>query len=183
MGYAIAEECACRGAKVILVSGPVNIKPIHENIELINITSAAEMFNAAKTNFEKVDVAILTAAVADFTPEQLNNSKIKRKDQGLTIQLKPTQDIAKELGNAKKNKILIGFALEIENEIENAIEKLKRKNFDFIVLNSMNDIGACFNVDTNKITIIDNKEQKTEFKIKHKNLVAIDIIDKLEEYL
>ena len=183
MGYAIAEECACRGAKVILVSGPVNIKHIHENIELINITSADEMFNDAKTNFEKVDVAILTAAVADFTPEQLNNSKIKRKDQGLTIQLKPTQDIAKELGNAKKNKILIGFALEIENEIENAIEKLKRKNFDFIVLNSMNDIGACFNVDTNKITIIDNKEQKTEFKIKHKNLVAIDIIDKLEEYL
>ncbi|MDD4148589.1 MAG: bifunctional phosphopantothenoylcysteine decarboxylase/phosphopantothenate--cysteine ligase CoaBC [Bacteroidales bacterium] len=183
MGYALAEECACRGAKVILISGPVNIKPIHQNIELINTISANEMFDAAITNFEKVDAAIMAAAVADFTPEQIIDSKIKRKDQSLIIELKPTQDIAGVLGRTKKDKILVGFALEIENEIENAIGKLNRKNLDFIVLNSMNDNGAGFNVDTNKITIIDNNEQKLEFKIKDKNLVAIDIIDKLEEYL
>ncbi len=183
MAYAIAEECANRGANVILISGPVHIKPIHKNIKLINITSAAEMYNAAKANFEKADATILAAAVADFTPEQIIYTKIKRKNQDISIELKPTQDIAGELGRTKEDRVLVGFALEIENEIENAIGKLKRKNLNFIVLNSMNDVGAGFNVDTNKITIIDNKEQKTEFKIKHKNLVAIDIIDKLEEYL
>ncbi|MDD2636407.1 MAG: bifunctional phosphopantothenoylcysteine decarboxylase/phosphopantothenate--cysteine ligase CoaBC, partial [Bacteroidales bacterium] len=159
MAYAIAEDCANRGAKVLLISGPVNIQPKHKNIKLINIVSAAEMYNAAKVNFENVDAAILAAAVADFTPEQVNNTKIKRENQDLTIKLKPTQDIAEELGQMKKNKVVVGFALEIENELKNAIGKLKRKNFDFIVLNSMNDKGAGFNVDTNKITIIDNKEQ------------------------
>lgn len=183
MGYALAEECAKRGAKVILISGPVSIKAQHKNIKTISINSAQEMFDQTINNSKNIDVAILAAAVADFTPVTTSNTKIKRKDQNLQIHLKPTKDIAAELGKAKDNKILVGFALESDNETINAIDKLHRKNLDFIVLNSMNDEGAGFNIDTNKITIIDNKEQKTEFKIKHKNLVAIDIIDKLDDYL
>ena len=183
MGYAIAEECAQRGAKVILISGPVNISHAHKNIQKISVNSAQEMFDQSLSQFQNADIAILAAAVADFTPIETSNTKIKRKDNNLELQLKPTKDIAAELGKRKNDKILIGFALESENETLNALEKLKRKNFDFIILNSMNDKGAGFNYDTNKITILDNKEQKFEFKIKQKNLVAIDIIDKLEDYL
>lgn len=182
MGFALAEECANRGAKVKLISGPVNIKTTHPEIELIKVNSASEMHTESTKIFLDCDAAILAAAVSDFTPEITYDTKIKRKGSNLSINLKPTQDIAQELGKTKKHQILVGFALEKENEINNAIDKLNRKNLNFIVLNSMNDKGAGFNSDTNKITIIDNKEQKFEFKIKHKNLVAIDIIDKLEKY-
>jgi len=183
MGYAIAEECAKRGANVKLVSGPVSITISDPSIEVISVNSASEMYSESVDRFIDCDAAILAAAVADFTPETSSDIKIKRKSNNLSVNLKPTQDIAKELGKTKKQQILVGFALEKEDEINNAIGKLHRKNLDFIVLNSMNDKGAGFNTDTNKITIIDNKEQKSEFRIKHKNLVAIDIIDKLENYL
>jgi len=183
MGYALAEECAKRGAKVILISGPVSLNPQSSRIELHKVESAEEMFDATTKHFEKCNAAILSAAVADFTPETTHQAKLKRKGQNLDLTLKPTKDIAATLGKNKKDKILVGFALENENEINNAKDKLNRKNLDFIILNSMNDKGAGFNSDTNKITIFDNKEKKSEFKIKHKNLVAIDIIDKLEKYL
>lgn len=184
MGYAIAEECANRGANVTVVSGPVKISTEHKNIKVVKVESANEMFNKAIEMFKKSDVAILSAAVSDYAPENKIKTKLKRKEGNLTLSLSPTCDIAAEIGKLKSNnQISIGFALEKENEFENATGKLKRKNFDFIVLNSMNDEGAGFNSDTNKITIIDNKLHKKEFNLKTKDLVAIDIIDKLEDYL
>jgi phosphopantothenoylcysteine decarboxylase/phosphopantothenate--cysteine ligase len=184
MGFALAEECASRGAKVFLISGPTNISVNNPSISKFDVISAEEMYNKSKEIFTDCDVAILAAAVADFTPESPTNSKLKRDGDSLQITLTPTKDIAAELGQLKKkNQITVGFALEKENEIKNAILKLKKKNLDFIVLNSLNDKGAGFNSETNKITIIDNKETVFKFNLKHKNLVAIDIIDKLEEYL
>jgi len=184
MGYALAEECAARGAEVFLISGPVNLKTTHPLISRIDVTSATEMHKKTLEIFPDCDIAILAAAVADFTPENPSESKLKRGESNLQISLTPTRDIASDIGNIKKNEqITIGFALEKENETENAILKLKKKNLNFIVLNSMNDKGAGFNSDTNKITIINNKEEVFKFNLKHKNLVAIDIIDKLEDYL
>jgi phosphopantothenoylcysteine decarboxylase/phosphopantothenate--cysteine ligase len=183
MGYNIAEECANRGANVILISGPVNINTNNSSITVIKVESANEMFEEAITNFDNCDAVILSAAVADFTPDVAIDTKIKREGKNLNLSLKPTKDIAATLGGLKTKQTLVGFALEKENEVKNALGKLNRKNLDFIVLNSLNDKGAGFNSETNKITIIDNKEKKTEFKLKAKNLVAIDIIDKLEEYL
>ena len=184
MGYALAEECAARGADVVLISGPVNINTKNPGIDLHKVNSAQEMFLACKKFFNKCNVAILCAAVADFTPENSIETKLKRENNNLNLTLVPTKDIAAELGkNKTKGQILIGFALEKENEEKNAIKKLKKKNLDFIVLNSMNDPGAGFNSETNKITIINNKEEVFKFNLKHKNEVAIDIIDKLEEHL
>lgn len=184
MGYALAEECAARGAEVFLISGPVNLKTINPSICKSDVTTAAEMHKKTLEIFPDCDIAILAAAVADFTPENPSESKLKRGESNLQISLTPTRDIAAEIGNVKKiEQITIGFALEKENETENAILKLKKKNLNFIVLNSMNDKGAGFNSDTNKITIINNKEEVFKFNLKHKNLVAIDIIDKLEDYL
>jgi len=184
MGYALAEECAVRGAEVFLISGPVNLKTTHPLISRIDVSSADEMHKKALEVFPDCHIAILAAAVADFTPENPSESKLKRGDSNLQISLTPTRDIAADIGNGKKpGQITIGFALEKENETENAIKKLKKKNLNFIVLNSMNDKGAGFNSDTNKITIINNKEEVFKFNLKHKNLVAIDIIDKLEDYL
>ncbi|MDR2009412.1 MAG: bifunctional phosphopantothenoylcysteine decarboxylase/phosphopantothenate--cysteine ligase CoaBC [Bacteroidales bacterium] len=184
MGYALAEECAERNAEVILISGPVNIKPVNPSIKLIKVTSAKEMYEQCIKYFQKVDIAILCAAVADFTPENTINSKLKREGNNLNLNLVPTIDIAAELGKLKsKKQIIIGFALEKENEQINAKEKLNRKNLDFIVLNSLNDKGAGFDTDTNKVTIINNKEQVFKFNLKSKKDVASDIIDKLEEYL
>lgn len=179
MGYALAEACAERGAMVSLVSGPVTLKTNHNNIHRINVESADEMYEYATTLFKNVDAAILCAAVADFTPEKAASEKIKREKNDLTLQLKPTRDIAAALGNSKTNKqVLAGFALETNDEKENAKGKLERKNLDFIVLNSMNDKGAGFRVDTNKISIID-KNGCTDFSLKDKKEVANDIIDKL----
>lgn len=184
MGYALAEECASRGAKVILISGPVNISIKNYNIKLVKVTNAKEMYLECINNFKISDIAVLCAAVADFTPEISIETKLKREKDNFYLTLVPTIDIAAELGKLKtKAQRLVGFALEKEDELSNAINKLKKKNLDFIVLNSLNDNGAGFNTDTNKITIIDNKETVFKFKIKSKSEVAIDIIDKLEEYL
>lgn len=179
MGYALAEACAERGAKVTLVSGPVNREVIHPNIKRINVESAAEMYQAAIENYEDADAGILCAAVADFTPEVTAEQKIKREKDDLILRLKPTQDIAAALGKQKRpEQRLVGFALETNDEVSHAQDKLKRKNFDFIVLNSLNDKGAGFRCDTNKIAIID-RDGITAYPLKPKTEVATDIIDKL----
>ncbi len=183
MGYALAECCAERGAEVILVSGPVSITDKHPNIRKISVESAEEMYQAAVREFTGSDAAILCAAVADFTPESQSEQKIKREKEDLVLRLKPTHDIAAALGKLKKeNQIMIGFALETNDEVEHAKDKLERKNLDFIVLNSLNDKGAGFRHDTNKITIID-KNSVTEFPLKDKKEVAADIINHLAEIL
>ena len=184
MGYALAETCAERGAEVTLVSGPVNLKTCHPNIRRIDVESAAEMHEAAAAAFDKADAGILCAAVADFTPEAAAFSKkIKREKDDLVLRLKPTQDIAAALGRQKREgQLLAGFALETDNEEAHAKEKLERKNLDFIVLNSLNDKGAGFRVDTNKITIIDRKGS-TPYPLKSKKEAAGDIIDKLASLL
>lgn len=179
MGYALAEACAERGAEVTLVSGPVNREVIHPNIKRINVESAAEMYQAAIENYEDADAGILCAAVADFTPEVTAEQKIKREKDNLILRLKPTQDIAAALGKQKRpEQRLVGFALETNDEVSHAQDKLKRKNFDFIVLNSLNDKGAGFRCDTNKIAIID-RDGITAYPLKPKTEVATDIIDKL----
>jgi phosphopantothenoylcysteine decarboxylase/phosphopantothenate--cysteine ligase len=181
MGYALAEECASRGADVVLVSGPVTLQVHHPNICRVDVESAQEMYVATKDAYANADAGILCAAVADFTPEQCADHKIKREKDDLVLQLKPTQDIAASLGASKKEgQILVGFALETNDEAANAQSKLQRKNLDFIVLNSLNDKGAGFRVDTNKITIID-KEGATPYSMKSKTEVAKDIIDRLVE--
>ena len=179
MGYALAEACAERGAEVTLVSGPVNREVIHPNIKRINVESAAEMYQAAVENYEDADAGILCATVADFTPEVTAEQKIKREKDDLILRLKPTQDIAAALGKQKRpEQRLVGFALETNDEVSHAQDKLKRKNFDFIVLNSLNDKGAGFRCDTNKIAIID-RDGITAYPLKPKTEVATDIIDKL----
>jgi phosphopantothenoylcysteine decarboxylase/phosphopantothenate--cysteine ligase len=180
MGYALAEECAARGAEVTLVSGPVQIKAKHPNIKTISVESAAEMFEAASGEFDSANITILCAAVADFRPETQADEKIKREKDDLIIRLKPTQDIAANLGARKRDdQIMVGFALETNNEAENAQGKLKRKNLDFIVLNSLKDANACFGYDTNKITIIEKNGNTQAFELKSKTEVAKDIIDKV----
>ena len=180
MGYALAEECASRGADVYLVSGPVQIKAKHPNIKTISVESAQEMYEASNKEFDTSDICILCAAVADFRPENQADEKIKREKDDLVIRLKPTQDIAASLGAKKKdNQILVGFALETNNEAENAQGKLIRKNLDFIVLNSLKDANACFGYDTNKITIIEKNGNSEAFCLKSKTEVAKDIIDKI----
>lgn len=177
MGFALAETCAEQGADVTLVSGPVMLQTNHPNIHRIDVESANEMYEAATKHFPKADIAILCAAVADFTPKSTADKKIKRKGDDLTIMLQPTQDIAAALGATKKKKqVLVGFALETDNELNNAKDKMKRKNFDFIVLNSLQDKGAGFRVDTNKITIIDKHNGITAYDTKSKKEVAKDII-------
>ncbi len=178
MGFALAETCAEQGADVTLVSGPVMLQTNHPNIHRIDVESANEMYEAATKHFPKADITILCAAVADFTPKSTADKKIKRKGDDLTIMLQPTQDIAAALGaTKKKNQVLVGFALETDNELNNAKDKMKRKNFDFIVLNSLQDKGAGFRVDTNKITIIDKHNGITAYDTKSKKEVAKDIIE------
>lgn len=182
MGFAIAEEAAQRGAEVILITGPVQLKTFHPNIMRIDVQSAQEMFESALENFPSCNGAILSAAVADFTPVTKYNVKIKEK-QSLTIELKPNPDIAQALGSIKKeNQILAGFALETNNELEHAKGKLKKKNFDFIVLNSLADKGAGFGYDTNKVTIIQKNGTKKDFSLKSKKEVASDILNIMTEY-
>ncbi|WP_417148555.1 bifunctional phosphopantothenoylcysteine decarboxylase/phosphopantothenate--cysteine ligase CoaBC [Phocaeicola plebeius] len=179
MGYALAEACASRGAEVVLVSGPVTLQTVHPNIQRIDVESAAEMHRAAADAFKDADAEILCAAVADFTPEQVADQKIKRGKDDLVLRLKPTCDIAASLGKEKRpDQLLVGFALETCDEVSHAQDKLARKNFDFIVLNSLNDKGAGFRCDTNKITIIDRAEA-VSYPLKRKQEVAEDIVDKL----
>lgn len=184
MGFAIADECAARGAKVIMIAGPVQQKLRYPVYRYHRVESAEQMYAAAYDFFGGADAAILSAAVADFTPEQVAETKIKREKEGeMTLRLKPTKDIAAWLGQIKTDKqVLVGFALETNDEQHNAVDKLNRKNLDFIVLNSLNDEGAGFRYDTNKISIID-RETKTDFPLKSKAEVAVDIVDRLVKVL
>lgn len=182
MGFAIADECSSRGAQVILVSGPVQQRTHYPVTMWHNVESAEEMFEATVGLFGKADAVIMTAAVADYTPDRVADKKMKREKTGeVTLNLKPTQDIAAHVGEMKKQfprKVLVGFALETNDEQHNAEDKLRRKNLDFIVLNSLNDAGAGFRCDTNKISIIDC-EGTTEYPLKSKKEVAADIVDRL----
>lgn len=180
MGYAIAEELVNEGANVILVSGPVNIPVKNKLIQLVPVESADEMYVECLNYFKTSDGAVMCAAVADFTPANPENKKNKRGKSIWNIELLPTRDIAAKLGEEKHdNQILVGFALETNNELKNAKVKLQKKNLDFIVLNSLNDAGAGFQTDTNKITIIDKYNNQQNFELKNKKEVAIDIVGKL----
>lgn len=179
MGFAIAEAVASQGAEVVLISGPSNETIVHNKVKRVNIVSAEEMYNAAINEYDDSDVAILSAAVADYKPKLQATEKIKKANASLTIELEPTKDILATLGERKKNQFLVGFALETNNEKENAKKKLIDKNLDFIVLNSLNDKGAGFGVDTNKITILDNKNEINEFPLMSKKEVAEQIVNKI----
>lgn len=179
MGFALAEECARRGAEVELVSGPVSLQIHHPSVHRTNVESAQEMFHAATERFTQANIAILCAAVADFTPTQVAGTKIKREGEELVLHLSPTHDIAQCLGAMKRDgQIMIGFALETNDEEAHAKDKLKRKNLDFIVMNSLQDKGAGFRHDTNKVTIID-AQGKTEYPLKDKKEVAEDIVNRI----
>jgi phosphopantothenoylcysteine decarboxylase/phosphopantothenate--cysteine ligase len=181
MGFAIAEELANRGALVTLVAGPVDLKHHHANITRINVRSAEEMYNTVIEHFTNTDLAIMSAAVADYTPIDVADKKIKKQnDDGLTIELKKTKDILKHIGNLKTNKqVVVGFALETNDEEANALKKLKEKNANFIVLNSMQTPGAGFRHDTNQVTILKNNGEKFAYQLKSKHDVAIDIVNEV----
>lgn len=184
MGYAIAEELAEKGAQVILVSGPVSVSAKNKNIKVILVESAAEMYRECFASFAISDGAVMCAAVSDFTPVITEKQKTKRGKENWNLELKPTVDIAQALGELKlENQILVGFALETTNEIENAANKLQKKNLDFIVLNSLNDKGAGFRGDTNRITIIDKDNNQQFFELKSKKEVAKDIVEKIESFM
>ncbi len=175
MGYKLAHQAANLGAKVILVSGPSNEKTTHSFIKRIDVKTASEMYDIVHENYTNANIVIAAAAVADYTPASVQNKKIKKKDAKLQIDLVPTKDILASMGKLKKQQFLVGFALETDNELQNAIGKLHRKNLDLIVLNSLQDKGAGFATSTNKITIIDKQEKTTEFALKSKTEVAKDI--------
>jgi len=177
MGYAIANELAEQGAQVTLVSGPVGISTNHLNVKVIPVESALEMHAKCTELFPRADGAVMCAAVADFTPSTFSDTKIKRENDNLTIQLSPTKDIAGDLGKLKQaHQLLVGFALETHDELNNAHSKLERKNLDMIILNSLNDQGAGFGGDTNKITLIVKGNNPTVFELKSKMEVAKDIV-------
>lgn len=183
MGFEIAKAAANFGANVILISGPTHEKVSHSLIQLVPVVSAEDMYNEAHKYFSKSDVAILSAAVADYKPKNKAAQKIKKKDEALTLELVKTQDILASLGTIKDKQFLVGFALETENELEHAKGKLKRKNLDMIVLNSLNDKGAGFKSDTNKVTFIDKWDNIATFELKPKHEVAKDIMDKILSHL
>ncbi len=184
MGYAIAEALAKLGAAVTLVSGPTNLKASHPLIKVTQTTSAAEMHAVCLKAFPKSDIAVLSAAVADYSPTAVATQKIKKSDSPLTLELTKTEDIAATLGQLKKpGQFTVGFALETENEKVNAQKKLLAKNFDLIVLNSLNDPGAGFASDTNKICTIDRQNRIKEFSLKSKQEVALDIVNVILENL
>jgi phosphopantothenoylcysteine decarboxylase / phosphopantothenate---cysteine ligase len=176
MGYAIAESAAQLGANVTLISGPVRIQTENSLIHLEKVTTAQEMYDAALQSFASCHIAILSAAVSDYRPANVVSQKIKKKEGKLTIQLEKTEDILASLGKSKDRQFLVGFALETENELENAKTKLKKKNLDLIVLNSLNDRGAGFGTDTNKVTFITRSNKVIPFEVKSKKEVAYDIL-------
>ncbi len=184
MGVALAKECEKRGAKVTLVIGPNHLDLNDVNADIISVKSALEMLEAMKKVHDSQDIVIFSAAVADYTPMQVANQKIKKTEGNLNIELKRTADIAANLGNNKSaDQIHIGFALETQNETSNALRKLEKKNFDLIVLNSLNDRGAGFGHDTNKVTIFSKQNQSgSSFPLKSKSEVASDILDKIVEF-
>jgi phosphopantothenoylcysteine decarboxylase/phosphopantothenate--cysteine ligase len=177
MGFEIAKAAAQLGAEVILISGPSQQTVSHPKITLIRVTGADQMYDAAHQHYHKADIAILSAAVSDYKPKTVISQKIKKKDQNLQIELVPTPDILASLGKIKKQQFLVGFALETNDELENAKGKLTRKNLDLIVLNSLNDAGAGFGTPTNKITLIDKTLDITSFDLKSKTEVAYDILN------
>jgi phosphopantothenoylcysteine decarboxylase/phosphopantothenate--cysteine ligase len=180
MGIALADRAAEMGAEVTLVLGPVSIRPSHHGVRTVNVTTADEMKEATVNAFRDCDIAILAAAVADFTPETTQARKMKRTGGEMVIRLKPTEDIAALLGSKKRaGQFLAGFALETDDELPNAISKLKRKNLDIIILNSLKDEGAGFGHDTNRITIIDRNNNIDKFELKTKGEVASDILQKI----
>lgn len=181
MGFALAKSAANLGAEVFLISGPSHQKIKHSFVKRIDVVSAEEMYNAAHNYFKDVDIAILSAAVADYKPKNIAHQKIKKKDATLTLELTKTKDILASLGEIKTNQFLVGFALETNNEIENAKAKIKRKNLDAIVLNSLQDKGAGFATNTNKITIIDKNFNEKPFELKSKTAVADDILNEIIE--
>jgi phosphopantothenoylcysteine decarboxylase/phosphopantothenate--cysteine ligase len=179
MGLFLANEAINLGAEVTLVIGPNNLT-INPLINCINIQSAQEMYEVVHKNVDNADIVIMSAAVADYSPKNVSDIKIKKKTDSLTIELTPTKDILKSVGDIKKsNQLLVGFALETNNEKENATKKLKTKNLDLIVLNSLNDKGAGFGFNTNKVTIIDKNNNAEEYELKSKSLVATDIFNKI----
>ncbi len=182
MGFAIAEAAAEKGGQITLIAGPTSLESSAE-INRINVESADDMFAACKNVFSDVDAVVMAAAVADFTPIQKEKQKIKKADSKMSIALKPTEDILLHLGKIKKDQVLVGFAMETENGLENAKKKLQTKNLAFIVYNSINEKGAGFQHDTNKIVIIDQHNKITNFELKSKQEVANDIIDELIQYL
>ncbi|MCT8339999.1 bifunctional phosphopantothenoylcysteine decarboxylase/phosphopantothenate--cysteine ligase CoaBC [Flavobacteriaceae bacterium TK19130] len=178
MGFAIAEKAADLGASVTLVSGPTYLQFAHDKVEIVQITSAKEMFEVVEARFSNSDIAIFSAAVADYRPKNTSTQKMKKKEGDLTLVLERTQDILGTMGAQKrKGQYLVGFAMETENELENAKRKLEKKNLDLIVLNSLNDEGAGFKKDTNKITLIDSHNKVTAFGVKPKSEVAQDILE------
>lgn len=184
MGFALAEEFAQRGAEVTLVAGPVSLKTENPAIKRVNVESASQMYENVMANAPNCDVVVSCAAVADFTPLHQASTKLKRGSDTLTLELQPTQDIAAALGkNKKEGQLLIGFALETNDETNNAIQKLHRKNLDLVVLNSLKDANACFGYDTNKVTIIDRNEQQYQYDLKSKQAVAKDIVDRVIDLL
>jgi phosphopantothenoylcysteine decarboxylase/phosphopantothenate--cysteine ligase len=180
MGIALADAAAEYGASVELILGPVNIFPENKFVKITNVTSAESMANETIKKFPDCDIAILSAAVADFAPSEVKGSKIKKDGNELILRLKPTTDIAASLGKMKNSlQILAGFALETDNELENAKEKMHRKNLDIIVLNSLRERGAGFGHDTNRITIIDKYNNIDKFELKSKEEAARDILGKI----
>lgn len=184
MGIALADVAASYGADVELVLGPVNIRPSMPSVKVTNVTTASEMAAGCIEKFKYCDIAILSAAVADFTPEMVPDTKIKRGKDGLLLKLRPTTDIAASLGKMKKtSQLLAGFALETSEGLQEAREKLIRKNLDIIVLNSLRDKGAGFGYDTNRITIIDKNNNIHNFELKTKAEAARDILDAIASML
>ncbi|MFK5878612.1 MAG: bifunctional phosphopantothenoylcysteine decarboxylase/phosphopantothenate--cysteine ligase CoaBC [Flavobacteriaceae bacterium] len=179
MGFELAKTAANLGAQVTLITGVTNEKVAHSLIKRVDVISAQEMYEQAHNFYNSVDIAILSAAVADYRPKEFSTTKIKKKSAEMSIELEKTKDILASLGDNKKQQFLVGFALETDNEIENAKEKLKRKNLDLIVLNSLQDKGAGFKKETNKITVIDKSEKISEFGLKSKAEVAQDIFNEI----
>lgn len=183
MGYAIAEAAAGLGASVILISGPTHLQLKHNLIEVIRVTSAAQMLDAVQANFDKVDIAIAAAAVADYRPAQVADQKIKKKEASMSIALEPTTDILAHMGKTKGKQFLVGFALETENEVANAKSKLERKHLDLIVLNSLNDQGAGFKTETNKVTFIAKSGAVVPQELKPKDEVAKDLLHMIQNLM
>ena len=182
MGFAIAKAAVDLGANVLMVCGPTHESYEHDLLKILAVTSAEEMYNAVHEHYGSVDIAIMTAAVSDFRPGKVARNKIKKSDTTLTLELESTQDILASCGRLKKDQILVGFALETDNEIENAIDKLKKKNLDLIVLNSLQDEGAGFGTETNKVTLIDKDENISAMPLKSKTEVGMDIMNEILKY-
>jgi phosphopantothenoylcysteine decarboxylase/phosphopantothenate--cysteine ligase len=180
MGFELAKKAAALGAKVFLISGPSVLNVDHKAITLIRVSTAEEMYVEVHKRYDMVDVAISAAAVADYRPKRVSEQKIKKKEgEAMKLELERTKDILRSLGEAKENQYLVGFALETQNELENAKTKLTKKNLDAIVLNSLNDEGAGFGTSTNKITFLDKNSVSKTFEVKEKSEVASDIWEEI----